>query len=71
MGLRFRRRNFGLTSRSPTQPGRQDAPTRAPFLHSEEVSARLPAALLSAHGRLFFWVGMLATIAAGVVYLTR
>jgi hypothetical protein len=65
MGFRFRRRNFGLT---PRWQGRQDAPMRRPFLRSEEISARLPAAL-PATGRCFIWLGIVATIAAGVVYL--
>jgi len=67
MGSRFRR-NFGLSSRSPARPRSQDAPNRAPLLRSEEISARLPAAQPAA-GRWLLWLGMLATIAAGAVYL--
>jgi hypothetical protein len=39
-------------------------------LRSEEIWARLPAALPAA-GRRLIWMGIIATIAAGVVYLTH
>jgi hypothetical protein len=65
MGLRFRRRGSGLT---PRWQGCQDAPMRPPFLRSEEISARLPAAL-PATGRWLIWLGIVATIVGGVIYL--
>jgi hypothetical protein len=37
-------------------------------LRSEEISARFPAALPAA-GRWLIWMGIVATIAAGIVYL--
>jgi hypothetical protein len=62
MGFRFRRRRW---------PGRQDAPMRPAFLRSEEISARLPAPPAPAGVRWLFWLGIVATIAAGVVYFTH
>jgi hypothetical protein len=68
MGPRFRR-NFGLPSRSPTRPRGEDA---APPLaaHSDEmILAQRSSRHQQGVARILFWLGMLATIAAGVVYL--
>jgi hypothetical protein len=46
----------------------QNVPTRAPFLRSEDLSARRPA-VMAAVGRRRIWIGIIATIAAGIVYL--
>ena len=68
MGPRFRHRNFGLSSRSPTRPQDDAAPPLA--AHSEEmILMQRPSRHQRAVGRLAFWLGVLATIAAGVIYL--
>jgi len=68
MGPRFRR-NFGLPPRSPTRPRGEDA---APPLaaHSDEmILAQRSSRHQRGVGRLAFWLCMLATIAAGAIYL--
>jgi hypothetical protein len=69
MGSRFRHRNFGLSSRPPTRPRGQDAaPPAAPA--GDMILAPRPRRRQQVP-RMLFWLGALATIAAGVVYLIR
>ena len=57
----------GLSYRSPTHHW---GDTAAPPAHRlEEIPAQLPATAAPAGGRLLFWLGILATIAVGVIYL--
>jgi len=68
MGPRFRR-NFGLPSNSPARHRDEDA--AAPLAaHSDEmIVAQRSSRHQRAVARILFWLGMLATIVAGVVYL--
>jgi len=71
MGLHFRPRNARALSvvRYPT-PWRQHAlPGSAPRI--ERTPEPFPATPRVAHDRLFFWLGMLGTAAAGAVYLSH
>jgi len=68
MSSRFRR-NFGLSSRSPTRPRSQDDAAPPLPAYSEEMI--LAQRRRQQVARIIFWLGLLATIAAGVVYLSR
>jgi hypothetical protein len=48
----------------------QNVPMQAPFLRSEDISARRTAVMAAADRRLI-WMGVVATIAAGIVYLSH
>ena len=66
IGSRSSRRNFGLSS--PTRPRNQDAGSPL-AVHSEEMILAPRPRRRQQVARILFWLGMLATIAAGVIYL--
>ena len=69
MGLLFRPRNSRPLLGAPA-PWRQHAlPGSAPRI--EETPEPFLATPRPAHDRLFFWLGMLGTAAAGAVYLSQ
>ena len=68
MGSRFHR-NFGLSSRSPTQSLSQDAAAPLAARPDDMIVVDRPRRRHQVVARILFWLGMLATIAAGVVYL--
>jgi hypothetical protein len=71
MGLHFRPRNSRPLSVVTTPPPwRQHAlPRSAPRI--EGTPEPFPATPRPAHDRLFFWLSMLGTAAAGAVYLSH
>jgi hypothetical protein len=70
MGFPFRRRSSGISSRSPPKPQGQGEAVPPRAARSEEmILAQRPAAPSPAGLRMLFWLGIAATIAAGVVYL--
>jgi len=68
VGSRFRR-NFGLPSRSPTRPPGQDAEPPLAARAGDMILAPRPRRRGQVAARILFWLGMLATLAAGMVYL--
>jgi hypothetical protein len=66
MGSRFRR-NFGLSSRSPTRAPEYAAPLAARA--GDMILAPRPHRRGQVAARILFWSGMLGTIAGLVVYL--
>ena len=69
MGPRFRR-NFGLPSRSPTRPRGEDAALPLAAHSDEMILAQHSSHRQRGVARRLFWLGMLATIAAGAIYLS-
>jgi len=68
MGPRFRR-NFGLPSRSPARPPGEDTAAPLAARSDEMILTQGSSRHQRVVGRILFWLGMLATIAAGAVYL--
>ena len=71
MGLQLRNRTAARPSvmRAPRQWSQDALPGSAPRV--EGIPEPFPDAPPAAHDRLFFWLGMLGTAAAGAAYLSR
>ena len=71
MGLHFRQRNGRPPSVMRAEHQWSQSPSSGSTPRIEGRPEPFPATPTPAHDRLYFWLGVLGTAAAGAVYLSR